>query len=155
MKTTCGIFIINNSNELLVCRATGSNNFSIPKGELEENNENPLDRALIETFEEANIDLFKYKNKLISLGSNTYKNKKKKLIAYSIKISSNFQNKQDLKCESYFEYKKHGKTIKKPEVDYFEWIHIDAVIKIKKIHEAQLQLLSVHKSLISKQETQI
>ena len=155
MKKTCGIFIVNDLNELLVCRVTGSNHYSIPKGVLETTDRDIKERALIETLEESNINLFQNEDKLIFLDSQTYRSKKKKIFGFFIKISKEFQNKQILKCNSNHEIKKWGSIIRVPEVDKYEWILIDTVLNNRYIHEAQLIILAKSKIQIYKQKTQI
>jgi len=75
-----GIFILNKDNKLLVCHPTNHSPsfWSIPKGKVE-GSETLIEAAIRETFEETNIDLTDYSNKLISIDSQYYSHKQKVL----------------------------------------------------------------------------
>lgn len=77
MIDTAGIIILNKNKHILVLKATGSKeHWTIPKGHIEKG-ESPIQAAIRETREEAGIDLDE--KHLISLGSQAYNNKKKRI----------------------------------------------------------------------------
>jgi ADP-ribose pyrophosphatase YjhB (NUDIX family) len=123
MIETCGIFIFSKNNKLLICRATNSNNWSIPKGQ-KDLNESNIETAIRECFEETNLAL--EKEHLIYIGEEIYKSKKKKLIAFIYKFPIN--EDVELKCNSFF-----NETI--PEIAEFSWAESPS-----NIHQAQIVL---------------
>jgi len=135
MKTTCGIFLLNNKNELLVTHATNSSweRWSIPKG-IPEKNETYLIAAKREFLEETNIDLDKYEYSMLALGCRVYPNNNKILFAFVFKIDDEIT--EEIKCNSmvYMEGKEPF-----PENDFTEWITIDRALDI--LHVTQISLL--------------
>ena len=81
--TAAGVFLINKSNKLLICHPTQhpSNVWSIPKGKVEAL-ETFANACIRETFEETNIDISDYKDKMIMLDSVNYSHRKKMLIPF-------------------------------------------------------------------------
>lgn len=115
MKTSCGIMIINENNEIFMVHSTGNKFYDIPKGLLE-NDEAPIDCAIRECEEETALKI--EKESLIELGLFSY-NKEKNLhlfLTYKKKEQIDFNL---LVCNSFFEdfYTKKMK----PEADGFEW----------------------------------
>jgi len=122
---TCGLYIINKDDKLLICHPThhAPNFFSIPKGKLEDG-ESFLEAAIRETYEETNIDLnldiveiFHY------LGMDTYRSKKKILVSFVLfekefgsLIPFNLSD-VELKCESMVDSPRPF-----PENDEFRWV---------------------------------
>ena len=87
MEISAGIFIINTDNTILIGHPTNGSwtkNWSIPKGKLEDN-EDTIDAAIRETYEECNYNLSEFKNNLIDIGYGKYKRKGKILFAYVFK----------------------------------------------------------------------
>lgn len=121
MKISCGIIILNEFNEMFVGHSTGNKFYDIPKGLLDEN-ENELECALRECKEETSIDLSN--QKLETLGLFPY-NKEKNLYLFVTSIKKENIVIKDLVCNSFFEdfYSKKMK----PEVDGFKWISIDEI----------------------------
>jgi putative (di)nucleoside polyphosphate hydrolase len=123
MKTSCGIIILNEQNEIFMGHVTGQKYHDIPKGMLEEN-ETPITCALRETEEETGLVL--QSDKLVDLGLLDY-NREKKLHLF---LYTTYKANIDLDkcvCNSYFEHFYTKKLT--PEVDSFHWInveHIDA-----------------------------
>jgi len=129
MEKTCGIFIIDNNKNILICRATGTDSWSIPKGH-PEIGESFIEAAIRETLEETGINLKDKKDLLTLIGSEIYKSKKKKLISYYLKID-NIDFKK-LKCTSFF-------ANNKPEIAEYKIVNYDEAMVL--IHETQKKLL--------------
>lgn len=119
MKTSCGVIILNEYNELFMGHSTGNKFYDIPKGLLDEG-ENELDCALRECMEETSIDLSHKKLEVIGLCPY---NKEKSLYLYVVSIKKEEINLENLVCNSFFEdfYSKKMK----PEVDEFKWISLE------------------------------
>lgn len=123
MKTSCGVIILNEYNELFMGHSTGNKFYDIPKGLLDEG-ENELACALRECMEETSIDL-SHKN-LEIIGLCPY-NKEKNLYLYVVSMKKEEINLENLVCNSFFEdfYSKKMK----PEVDEFKWISLEDLTK--------------------------
>jgi 8-oxo-dGTP pyrophosphatase MutT (NUDIX family) len=121
MKTSCGVVIINELNEIFMGHSTGNNFYDIPKGLLEEG-ENELSCVIRECKEETSIDLSD-KN-LESIGLYPY-NKEKNLYLFLVSIKKQDINLNTLVCNSFFEDYYTKKL--KPEIDNFKWISIQEV----------------------------
>ncbi len=130
MIYTAGIFLFNATNEILLVHPTNSgyNNWSIPKGIVEEN-ESVIEGAIRELFEETNVNLNDLKPVFISTGDNVkYKSGKKTLCPIFSKVIVGL-DKINFKCNSLVE----GKDFY--ENDRIEWFNpFDA---LSKIHETQ------------------
>lgn len=120
MTTSCGVIILNNKNQILGCYPCGRKDgrHDIPKGKLE-NNEEFLQCALRETYEEIGIILKPTNMKV--LGMFPYLSDKN-LFLYKtyLDVDSTL-----LKCNSYFEY--NGKKF--PEMVSFKWIEKENIEK--------------------------
>lgn len=119
MKTSCGVIILNEYNELFMGHSTGNKFYDIPKGLLDEG-ENELECALRECMEETSIDL---KGKQLGVIGLLPYNKEKNLYLYVVSMKKIEINIESLVCNSFFEdfYSKKMK----PEVDEFKWISLD------------------------------
>lgn len=100
MKVTCGIFVIDNNNNLLIVHATHApwNTWSIPKG-LVNIGETYKEAAIRELWEETGIDLNKKIDEVNYLGTSDYVKQRKKLMAFWIKLDKTI-NLNQLKCIS-------------------------------------------------------
>ena len=130
MQESAGIIILNKNNKVLILRPSGYGNkiWSVPKGKIEKD-EMPIDAAIRETEEEAGIKTDK--DKLISLGIQTYKNKKKKVHLFLIKVEELDDDYiPNLNWEN----------------DKFLWIDLEQSMKL--IHEAQIPFMEKIKELI-------
>ncbi len=116
-KTTCGVIIINEFNELLMGKSNGNNFFDIPKG-LKDEGETYLQAAIRECKEETNLSF--NSEELIDLGLFPY-NKEKNIYLFFIKLNKEKINMNNLKCNSYYEHYYSKKML--PEIDYFNWIN--------------------------------
>jgi predicted NUDIX family NTP pyrophosphohydrolase len=121
MKTSCGVLIINELNEILVGHSTGNNFFDIPKGLLDDG-EVPIDCAIRECKEETSIDL--QKEKLVDLGLFKY-NKEKNLHLFFTEVKKDSINLNSLVCTSMFEHIYTKKLL--PEVDSFKWMSVSEI----------------------------
>src|SRR5574343_111657 len=115
-KVSCGILILNEYNEILLCHVTGQEYFDIPKG-VKELYESEIDAAIRETYEETGLEFEKNNLKEIGFFENYIPNKKDLCLFY-VKVSNKDIDFDKLKCESYFTLE-NGDKIK--EVDYYEW----------------------------------
>jgi 8-oxo-dGTP pyrophosphatase MutT (NUDIX family) len=115
MIHSCGIFLITESWKVLIGKASkqGAHQlYSIPKGKCEDN-ENPLDAAIRELYEEANIDIDQSKYKIHELDIIQYPKKSKCLHPFFITSlkETDFPN---IKCNSFA-------PSGKPELTDLEW----------------------------------
>lgn len=143
-----GVFIINKNNKVLIGHPTNHkpNTWSIPKGKVE-SLETYLEACIRETFEETNIELSDYKDKLIMLDSVNYSHKKKMLIPFVL-----FENDCEfldlsmitLQCNSNVPEERGGF----PEMDGYDWVTIDEARKL--LHETQVACLDKVKQLFSR-----
>lgn len=131
MDITCGFFIVNDEEKILIVHPTNSSDsiWSIPKGRLDAG-ETELEAAYREVREETNIDLTAYKGNVIKLGKRKYKHGKKTLSAFTFEYDGKF--KEELKCESMV----RGKF---PEVDKYQWVSFQKAFEL--IHYTQQELL--------------
>lgn len=119
MKTSCGIIIINEENEIFMGHSTGNKFFDIPKGMLEEN-ELPITCALRECDEETSL---KFKEEeLKDLGEFKY-NREKNLHLFLVFVKKEDIKIEELVCNSFFEHLYTKKMV--PEADYFQWISLN------------------------------
>jgi len=143
-----GLFLINKSNKLLICHPTKHkpNVWSIPKGKVEAL-ETFVDACVRETYEETNIELSDYKNKLIMLDSVNYSHRKKMLIPFVL-----FENDCELldlslitiQCNSNVPEDRGGF----PEMDDYKWVTLEEARGL--IHETQVACLDKVKELFSR-----
>jgi len=125
MDTTCGIFLINNKNELLLVHAINAPNhlWSIPKGLLEKG-ETYLEAAIRETHEETNVKLNLQSNtikRILEFDIIRYKKTRKQLKSFAILDDDDFSDVK-LKCTAKFT-NRHGDKV--PENDKVMWVPLD------------------------------
>lgn len=138
MVTTCGIFLLNKNDQILIGHPTNhSKNFwSIPKG-LKEKNETPAIAAFREFEEETGINLLSLPwSGFRCLGNFIYENKKKMLIAYLIKVDYNI-DVNFMQCKSMVSKKVYGVSV--PEIDAFMWINRNEAENL--LHQSQVEAL--------------
>ena len=130
MNETCGVFILNERDEVLICHPTGASwkQWSIPKG-LREPDESHEEAAIRETREETGLEV---KN-LIFIGQVAYTRQRKVLYGY-LCLDRVCLNK-DLICVSMVERPKEGLV---PEIDRYRWVAQDRVAEY--IHDTQAKL---------------
>lgn len=112
MEISCGI-IVDTPRGWLICHATGTTRWDLPKGRVEEG-EDHVDCALRETFEETGLDLSEFKSDLYDLGHHKYI-KGKDLHLYYLEYPKEIDVKE-LSCSSYVETERS----RFPEVDYYD-----------------------------------
>jgi 8-oxo-dGTP pyrophosphatase MutT (NUDIX family) len=136
--TTCGVFIINKNNEVLICHPTRhpQTEWSIPKGKIEKG-EDFVDAAIRETFEETNVDLT-HVSSIIKLDSQLYNHKKKVLqpfLVLELKNPNIDFNSFEFKCNSNVPEERGGF----PEMDDFKWVTIESAREL--LHYTQSNCL--------------
>lgn len=133
MDITCGIFLFDKNNKLLIGKSTGGNNWSIPKG-LIDVGEEFSECAVREFVEETGIVL--NKSDITFIDKETYKNKKKVLYAYVLKSDKTKEEFGTPICNSmvFIEGRKPF-----PEINKFEWVTIEEAII--KLHHTQINIL--------------
>lgn len=137
MKTTsCGILIFNAEAELLLCHATGTSNWDIPKGGADPG-ESTLNTALRETVEETGLR-FDARD-LLEIGRHDYR-PDKDLFLYAVLIER--IDPSLCTCTSHYRSRR-GRML--PEMDAFEWTPFARVPK--RCAKNMTQLLTVRLSL--------
>ncbi|MBI5257190.1 MAG: NUDIX hydrolase [Burkholderiales bacterium] len=111
-KLSCGILVMNAQHELLLCHATGTWHWDIPKGGMDDG-ETPRDTALRETAEETGLRF--EAGALQELGRLRYR-PDKALHLFAV-LSERF-DAAGCHCHSHFV---DGWGRRRPEMDGFEW----------------------------------
>ena len=117
-KLSCGILVLNSHSELLLCRATGTFRWDIPKGGAEPG-ESPLQTAIRETAEECGLRFAP--DELLELGRFAYR-PAKDLHLYAALADG--IDAADCHCSSHFT-DLWGR--RRPEMDAFEWTAFERV----------------------------
>lgn len=112
-RISCGVVVINDDAELLLCHVTGQNHWDLPKGGLN-GGETPLQAALRETREETGLALDAAG--LIDLGRMPYRTRKD-LHLFAARLPR--IDPGLLSCESRFSDSATGARL--PEMDGFGW----------------------------------
>lgn len=122
MIITCGTYVIDRYNRLLICHPTNESmdKWSIPKGWPEES-ETYEEAAIRELEEETGLRISDYECNLEYVGENQYKNKPKKLIAFYFFLKEELI--QPLSCSGMIS----GTNI--PEVDIIKWVDIKEALE--------------------------
>ncbi len=118
-RLSCGVVIVNDEHELLLCHVTGQNHWDLPKGGIDEG-ESPLQAALRETREETGLRLAA--DELVDLGRFQYTGKK------DLHLFATCTERFDiatLRCESHFSERYSGQQL--PEMDGFGWFSFSRV----------------------------
>jgi putative (di)nucleoside polyphosphate hydrolase len=116
---SCGIVILLESRELLLCHVTGQRHWDLPKGGIHRG-ESARDAALRETHEETGLVLAD--DALLDLGRHTY-TAKKDLHLFAC-LSARI-DPRELHCASCFVDRISGRS--RPEMDGFGWFAFDRV----------------------------
>ena len=139
---TCGVFLLDRDNQLLICHPTGKSDFgnvwSIPKG-LQDDGERDEETAVRELLEETGIEI--EEEELFFIGKNKYKNKNKVLYAYFIKLNK-YKKEIKLFCDSTF--KKNN--IYLPEIDKYNWVNLNDAELL--LHSAQIPFIEIIRMII-------
>ncbi len=118
-RLSCGILILTEQQELLLCHVTGQDHWDLPKGGAHEG-ESPLQTALRETREETGLELVA--EALRELGRLDYRPKK------DLHLFATLMPRFDvasLRCESQFSQYATGQRL--PEMDGYDWVRFERV----------------------------
>ena len=118
-RLSCGILILNEQCELLLCHVTGQDHWDLPKGGAHAD-ESPLQAALRETREETGLDLAA--DALCELGRFDYRPKK------DLHLFATLMPRFDLAqlyCESQFSQYATGQRL--PEMDGYDWVRFERI----------------------------
>jgi 8-oxo-dGTP pyrophosphatase MutT (NUDIX family) len=116
-RLSCGIVIVTEERELLLCHVTGHGHWDLPKGGIDAG-EAPIDAALRETREETGIVLAP--DELVDLGRFAY-SERKDLHLFATRMQR--FDVARLWCESHFSEHWSGKRL--PEMDAYGWFGFD------------------------------
>lgn len=118
-RLSCGVVILNEQRELLLCHVTGHGHWDLPKGCIDAG-ESPLQAALRETWEETGLRL--HEAQLVDLGRFEYRAQK------PLHLFATLMPRLDLSqlsCSSHFTDRSTGQRL--PEMDDYRWQPIDEV----------------------------
>ena len=118
-RTSCGVVVLNEQRELLLCHVTGQSHWDLPKGGAHDG-EGPLHAALCETREETGLQLDA--EALLDLGRLDYR-PKKDLHLFAVLLPR--LDPDDLYCESQFSQFATGERL--PEMDGYGWFGFDRI----------------------------
>ncbi len=119
-ELSCGVVIVNDAAELLLCHVTGQGHWDLPKGGARRG-ETPLDAALRETHEETGLALDAAA--LLDLGRFVY-SPRKDLHLFATRTPR--FDAAALHCDSRFTCRTSGRRL--PEMDDYGWFAFDAVV---------------------------
>jgi 8-oxo-dGTP pyrophosphatase MutT (NUDIX family) len=147
MIITCGIYLFNNQNKLLIGHPTNHKwtMWTVPKGRVDEGETHHFSVAKRELWEEANINLDQFRDKVTKVTEFDlvrYKATNKYLKGFLVKVNHGFDN-HDIKCDSMV--MRNGKPAF-PEIDAFKWVTIEEAKTL--LHESQLLNLDLCQDLI-------
>jgi 8-oxo-dGTP pyrophosphatase MutT (NUDIX family) len=118
-RLSCGIVVVNDSAELLLCHVTGHDHWDLPKGGLR-SGESPLQGAVRETYEETGLRF--EAPALLELGRFAY-SARKDLHLFAARHPR--IDPAELFCVSRFVDRATGREL--PEMDGFGWFAFEAV----------------------------
>jgi 8-oxo-dGTP pyrophosphatase MutT (NUDIX family) len=119
--TSCGLVILDEAGAVLLCHATETDHWDIPKGQPDEG-EAPVDTALRETREETGLLLTA--DRLLELGVLPYR-RDKQLHLFAVRLSRAQADIGRCHCTSMFPRERDGRMI--PEMDAYRWVAPDQV----------------------------
>lgn len=124
MKLSCGTIIVNEFEEILMGKVTGTHPFryDLPKGNLDEGEER-IDAAIRECIEEFGLVLDRYR--MGNLGEFEYIRDKKNLHLFLTFIKKDLIDLDCLQCSTNFTNIKTGEEY--PEMNGYAWIHVDDI----------------------------
>jgi len=146
MVKSSGIFLVRKDKKILIAHPTNQkkNHWSIPKGRIEKDEE-PIDAAVREMFEEANVDLSNWKM-MHNLPPIKYHNIDKILFPF---VCFEHQNDIDfksfeLKCNTNIPIESGGF----PEMDDYKWVTVEKSKQL--LHPIQVICLDKIEHLINR-----
>jgi putative (di)nucleoside polyphosphate hydrolase len=121
LHVSCGTLVVNGDGQLLLCHATGTCNWDIPKG-LQDPGEDTLAAAMRELREEAGLAY--PAERFVDLGGFAYR-RDKSLHLYRLDVGDDPPPLETLVCTSFFPHRVTGKQT--PEADGYRWAGRDEV----------------------------
>lgn len=112
---SCGTLIIDAERRILLCHATGTRHWDIPKG-IQDPGETTLETARRELLEETGLELDAALFR--DLGGFAYRSDKR-LHLYKVEVGDSLPSLAHLCCTSYFAHHVTGRQT--PEADAFAW----------------------------------
>jgi 8-oxo-dGTP pyrophosphatase MutT (NUDIX family) len=112
---TCGVLLLNASDEVFACHATGTPRWDLPKG-LPDAGEAPRDAAVREAWEESGLRLAA--DRLADLGEFDYL-PAKRLHLFALRVADDAIALELCSCRSFFAHHRTGAAT--PEADAWAW----------------------------------
>ncbi len=149
MKISCGIYLINVENKILIAHPTNHkpNVWTIPKGRIDDGETSEFEVAKRELWEETNIDLNNYTDKLLNVVAFDYiryKDTNKYLKGFFVKVNDTF-GKNELKCHSWVY--RDGKPVFL-EMDDYKWVTLEDAIPV--LNEFQNKNIELCQKLVKR-----
>jgi 8-oxo-dGTP pyrophosphatase MutT (NUDIX family) len=143
---SCGVVILNPQGDVLLCHATDTSHWDVPKGQGEPGEE-PVQAALRELVEETGIVLDAARLK--DLGRFVYR-RDKDLHLFAVRVTDEEVKLEACVCESYFPRRRDGVMI--PEMDAYRWVKpldVDqyASRSLARVFQTTLSLTELHQML--------
>ncbi|SPB16931.1 NUDIX hydrolase [Caballeronia novacaledonica] len=143
---SCGVVILNGQGDVLLCHATETTHWDVPKGAADPG-EGPREAALRELVEETGIVL--PAERLKDLGRFVYR-RDKDLHLFAVRVSEDDVQLENCVCESYFPRYSDGTMI--PEMDAYRWVSPADVDKfasrsLARLFQTTLSLVELHEML--------
>ncbi|SAK81478.1 NUDIX hydrolase [Caballeronia fortuita] len=143
---SCGVVILNGQGDVLLCHATETTHWDVPKGAADPG-ESPREAALRELVEETGIVL--PAERLKDLGRFVYR-RDKDLHLFAVRVSEAEVQLENCVCESYFPRYSDGTMI--PEMDAYRWVSpadVDqfASRSLARLFQTTLSLAELHETL--------
>jgi 8-oxo-dGTP pyrophosphatase MutT (NUDIX family) len=123
-KTSYGVLLLNEKDELLIAHATGQGRWDIPKGGGEPG-ETPVAAALRELQEETGLTIAP--ERLTDLGDLPYR-PGKRLHLFFARVDKSDYDLEGCVCSSFFPHYRTGHLV--PEMDDFRWAHVSELPKL-------------------------
>jgi len=144
--TSCGLVILNEDGQVLLCHATETHHWDIPKGQPDAG-EAPVDTALRETREETGLRIAPAQ--LLDLGLFDYR-RDKNLYLFATRLSRAQADIGHCTCTSLFPRPRDGRMI--PEMDAYRWVSPEGVPRLAsgsltRLFSTLLSLLELHQRL--------
>jgi 8-oxo-dGTP pyrophosphatase MutT (NUDIX family) len=144
--TSCGLVILNEDGEILLCHATETHHWDIPKGQPDPD-EARMTTALRETREETGLVVAP--ERLLDLGLFSYR-RDKDLYLFGVRLTRAQADIAHCTCTSLFAHPRDGRII--PEMDAYRWLPPEAVPRfasgsLTRLFTHLLSLTELHQTL--------